>query len=111
MNDQLELDMAPLVLPERVEGATIQERFEDFHRLNPWVLVALERLTIDYLSRGHQRIGLKMLVEVLRWQYARSTTGDEFRLNNTYSSRYARMLIDRHPEWAGVFQTRELKTA
>lgn len=107
---QLALPMGPLVL-NVVEGETIQQRFESFHAHNPWVCEALEALTADWLSRGRTRIGIKMLFEILRWQYGRSTTGDEFKLNNNYPSRYVRLLIDRHPEWAGVFQTRELKAA
>lgn len=107
--DQLELELAPFVKPPMVEGATIQERFLSFHSHNQWVLTALERLTSDYLSRGRSRLGVKMLVEVLRWQYGRSTIGDEFKLNNNLSSRYVRLMIERHPEWVGVFQTRELK--
>ena len=47
---------------------TIQSKFEDFHRINPWVFDRLERLTIDLLARGQAKVGLKMLFEVLRWQ-------------------------------------------
>ena len=39
------------------------------------------------------------------------THGDQFKLNNSYRSRYTRLLLDRHPEWTDVFQTRELKAA
>lgn len=108
---QLVLDVRPLVIPPHVEGASIQERFESFHELNSWVLDALEDLTADYVARGRKRLGIKMLVEVLRWQYGRSTTGDEFKLNNNYSSRYVRLIQERHPEWAAVFHTRELLAA
>ena len=105
---QLVLDVRPLVTPPHVEGASIQDRFESFHDLNPWVLDALEQLTADYVVRGRRRLGIKMLVEVLRWQYGRATTGDDFKLNNNYSSRYVRLIQERHPEWSDVFQTREL---
>lgn len=107
--EQLELDIRPLVIPPHVEGATIQDRFESFHALNPWVLTALERLTEDALLHGRARLGIKHLVEVLRWQYGRHTTGDEFRLNNDYSSQYVRLLIAGHPEWADVFEQRHLR--
>lgn len=107
---QLALPMGPLEL-RAVEGETIQQRFESFHQLNPWVYDALEMLTRDWLSRGRSRIGIKMLFEILRWQYGRSTAGDEFRLNNNMTSRYVRLLLDNHPEWSHVFQTRELKAS
>ncbi|MDH6624432.1 hypothetical protein M2271_002234 [Streptomyces sp. LBL] len=92
------------------QAATIQAQFEAFHRLNPWVLRALEILTADYLKRGATRVGIGMLFEVLRWRYATATEGDEFRLNNNFRSRYVRLLIERHPEWAGAFEVRSLRT-
>lgn len=92
---------------------TIQERFEAFHALNPWVLTALERLTTDYLETGHQRIGIRMLWEVLRWQYNRVTKdpSSTFKVNDHYHSRYVRLLLDLHPEWADAFHTRTLRAA
>jgi hypothetical protein len=92
------------------QAATIQAQFEAFHQLNPWVLRALESLTADYLKRGAARVGIGMLFEVLRWRYATATEGDEFRLNNNFRSRYVRLLIERHPEWAPAFEVRALRT-
>ncbi|MFE0257298.1 hypothetical protein [Streptomyces sp. NPDC059010] len=92
------------------QAATIQAQFEAFHRLNPWVLRALESLTADYLRRGATRVGIGMLFEVLRWRYATATEGDEFRLNNNFRSRYVRLLIERHPEWTPAFEVRALRT-
>lgn len=106
---QLVLDIA--VQDDAVTGDTIQDRFESFNALNPWVLESFERMTADYLSRGHARIGIGMLTEVLRWHYSRQTAGDAFKINNDYRSRYVRLLIERHPEWADAFQCRTLKAA
>ncbi|MGW1597393.1 MULTISPECIES: hypothetical protein [unclassified Streptomyces] len=92
------------------QPASIQAQFETFHELNPWVLRALEALTADYLKRGASRVGIGMLFEVLRWRYVTATEGDEFRLNNNFRSRYVRLLIERHPEWAGAFEVRSLRT-
>jgi len=114
LGEQLSLDslaLQPLVVPEHHDTATIGERFEAFHAANPWVLTAYERLTADELRRGRSRVGIGMLTEVLRWHYGRQTTGDTFRINNNLRSRYVRLLLERHPEWAGVFETRELRAA
>lgn len=110
-SEQLALDMQPLVTPERVEGESIQERFESFHALNPWVYKAFCQITDDWIARGKGRIGIGMLTEILRWQYGRQTTGDEFRINNNFRSRYVRLMVAEHPEYAEVFQTRELRAA
>lgn len=102
------LDMQPIV---PAQGATIQARFADFHANNPWVAVALERLARQWLDHGHTRVGAKMLTERLRWEYGIRTHGDTFRLNNSYTSRYVRLLIENHPEWSDAFETRELRAA
>ncbi len=96
--------------PEHAPGATIQERFEAFHRANPWVYFALVKLAQDQRLHG-RKVGMKMLFEVLRWQWMRKTTSeDEFKLNNDFHSRYARLIMERNPDLAGMFQLRKLKS-
>lgn len=103
-------DLPPVVAAPPPEGS-IEARFLAFHEANPWVLRALERLTLDLLDKGHRRIGIGMLVEVIRWQYARATVSDDgLKVNNDYRSRYARLLVERHPEWAEAFELRRLRT-
>ena len=92
-------------------GDSIQSRFERFHDANPWVLTKLEEMTGELVARGRRRVGIAMLFEVIRWEHLRSTTGDPFRLNNSFRSRYVRLMIHRHPEWDGVFETRETRSA
>ncbi|MGW1801670.1 hypothetical protein ACWCQN_38580 [Streptomyces sp. NPDC001984] len=92
-------------------GQSIQERFEAFNALNPWVLRHLEQLTADCVTKGFRRVGIGMLFELLRWRYGQATQGDAFRLNNNFRSRYVRLLIERHTEWAHLFETRALRAA
>ncbi|MFG2143691.1 hypothetical protein ACGFRG_05760 [Streptomyces sp. NPDC048696] len=107
---QLELPIAPLRHPEPSSGRlSIQERFEAFHQLNPWILDKLEVLAADFVDRGGRRVGIGMLFEVLRWQYGMATRGEPWRLNNDFRSRYVRRLLDRRPEWCSLFETRGLR--
>ena len=104
-------DTAPLfVTPAR--ASTIEGAFEAFHEANPWVYDALARLAYDLVARGRGKLGIAMLWEVLRWQYAIATTDDSsaFKLNNNFRSRYARRLMDNEPVLRGVFETRALTT-
>jgi hypothetical protein len=103
-------DMAPLVQPTHASRASIDERFTAFHHANRWVYQQLEVMTAELLLSGQTRVGMKMLIEVLRWRYFRQTfdTSSGFRLNNDYTSRYARLLLATHPEWDGVFEIRAL---
>ncbi|KPC72078.1 hypothetical protein ADL27_52795, partial [Streptomyces sp. NRRL F-6602] len=96
---------------EMAEGATIQARFEAFHRHNPWVLQQLEALAAHVLDQGSRRIGISMLFELLRYRYGVATHGGEFRrLNNDFRSRYARLICERHPEWRSRFELRALRS-
>lgn len=110
--DQLALDLSPLVVPAHEPEATIQDRFEQFHDANPWIYTALESLTAGWLAKGHARVGVKQMFEVIRWQYGLATSGDRgFRMNNDFTSRYARLLVEAHPEWAAAIETRTLRAA
>ncbi len=89
---------------------SIDERFAAFHAANPQVADRLERLVEQTLEAGAKRIGIKMLWEVLRWHVLLETRdADGFKLNNDYHARYARLLLQRRPEWRGVFETRAIK--
>lgn len=107
--EQLTLDLGELVEPAYDDTMTIQQRFEAFHAANPWVLRAYEKLAADWVARGGTRVGVKMLTEIIRWQYGRQTTGKQFRINNSFTSRYARLMLERNPGWSGLFETRGLR--
>ncbi|MER5642036.1 hypothetical protein ABT095_34505 [Kitasatospora sp. NPDC002227] len=104
-------DIEHLVFPDHEPNASIQTRFEAFHALNPWVLRELERRTAECVDNGWQRISIGMLFELLRYRYGQATRGDEFRLNNNWRSRYVRLLLERHPNWEPLFETRALRAA
>lgn len=100
--------LPPIAQPDYDCKQTIQERFEAFDRANPHVRAALRNLALMMQARGVRRYGMKGLFEILRWRFAIQTEGDEYKLNNIYTSRYARLLMDTEPRLAGFFATREL---
>ena len=91
---------------------SIQEEFERFHADNPHVYELLVSYAIKARRAGWTSYGVKSLFERVRW-HVHVDTQDEagFKLNNNYTSRYARMLNeDPRLQRAGFFRTRELKT-
>ena len=93
------------------EGDTIEARFADFHRKNPHVYRNLRRMALDDLARGRRR-GMKALFESLRTAYAEAgidTTGSKYRLNNSFTSHYARLLVRHEPRLAGHFGLRTIR--
>lgn len=95
------------------KARTIDEAFRLFHAANPWVYDALVRLARDMHERGRRRLGIGMLFEVLRWQWFRGTLdpSSDFKLNNNYRSRYARMIATYEPDLADIFEMRRLTAA
>ncbi len=88
--------------------ATLAERFEAFHTKNPHVLEQLEAMCVQVMARGRTRFSLKTAVEVLRWDYWLTTDDptSHYKLNNSYVSFYVRLIVQRHPEWDGLFEMR-----
>lgn len=91
-------------------GATLQQRFEAFHRANPWVFDEVIRLLEEARDDGARRIGVKHVFEVLRWKHRRRTRGDDWRLNNSFTSRYARLVAAVRPDLAGLLEFRVLRS-
>ncbi|MFD7013946.1 hypothetical protein [Streptomyces sp. NPDC059928] len=85
---------------------TLTDRFLAFDAEHPYIYRSLERLTAERLAGGATRIGLKALFEDLRWQLPAGVRG----LNNSFTSLYARKLIDDHPQWASAFELRRRRT-
>lgn len=103
------IDFEPIKQPTVAREATIQERFEAFHRANPQVYAALRGLALQMLGNGVRQYGIKGLFEILRWQFALQTKGEPFKLCNDYTSRYARLLVNLNPELDGFFEFRSLR--
>lgn len=93
--------------PDLPREATLLERAEAFDAANPAVYELLKQLALDLVHRGHDRIGIGMLFEVVRWQHAMRTSDDSgYKVNNSYRAFYARKLMDQEAELQGVFETR-----
>jgi hypothetical protein len=92
----------------RDDEHSLRASFERFDRENPAVYQTLVKLTRQWMERRPgRRCGIGMLFEVARWHLTLSTTGEPLKLNNNYRAFYARKLMRQHPEFEGVFETRQ----
>ena len=87
---------------------SIAERAASFHAANPHVFSEMLRLARARIDRGDTYVSVKALWEELR--VSLSTSGSEYRLNNSYTSTYARMCIAVEPRLASVIELRQRKT-
>ena len=101
-------DLLGIHEPDVTSAMTSHERFVAFHHANPRIFVELETMAQALVTRGRKRIGLRMLWETLRWNYSVSVASDDAiaRLNNNHVPFYARLLLEVHPDWDGLFQLR-----
>ena len=102
---------APTTHQGPVQGATIAEAFLAFHNANPKVYTQLVALARKARQRGAEALGIGMLFEVVRWKALLETRDDgqaPFKLNNNYRALYARLIMERESDLAGIFETREL---
>lgn len=104
------LPLPPILQAPPAHGQTLAERFMVFHRTNPQVYQALRQLALNLVATGRRRGSIKQLFEVLRYEYALRTQGSEYKLDNNYHSRYARLLMENEPALRGWFETRDLRS-
>jgi len=102
-------DNGPLFRQPEPESR-IDREFREFAFKHPEVEKELVKLARKAVAKGRKNFGMKALWEVMRWTFWMEwKEGEEpFKLNNNYTSRYARMLMDKHPELRGFFKTRRL---
>lgn len=95
---------------EFTEKDEIQIAFEKFHADNPNVYTMLVKLARQVKESGRKRYGIEMLFARLRWHYDFEVKSEEeFKLNNNFTSRYARLLMEQENDLEGVFSVRELR--
>lgn len=109
MNNQAQADKrAKKRGPKVPKDMSIAGRFARFHEANPEVYEELVRLARTLKRKGLDNYGIVGLYEVLRYDRSLRTDGKPFKLSNDYRSRYARLIMEKEPDLAGFFRTREL---
>ena len=91
------------LLPDPLEA-----RFLAYHHANPHVYRELVAMARQWRAAGHTHAGIAMFFEVLRWQSGLRGDGDQFALNNSYRSRYARLIAANEPDLTDLFTMRHL---
>lgn len=87
----------------------INDEFDVFHAENPHIYDLFVKFAAHAKNSGHQHYSAKGIFERLRWHMnVETNSADGFKLNNNYTSRYARMLMEHDSTFRGFFRTREL---
>ena len=87
----------------------VDKAFWEFHDANPNVYKKLVQMTRDLKAQGHSKVGMQMLFEVIRWKSMLRTKSNDYKMNNNYGSRYARLIMDNEADLKDIYETRRLK--
>jgi hypothetical protein len=85
-------------------------KFKEFHEHNGHILDELLKMIDAIKNRGHTKIGMGMLFEVMRWNHMLQTnTDDSFKLCNNYRAYYTRMIEKVRPDLEGFLTKKRSK--
>ncbi len=91
------------------EVDTLDKRFARWVKENPRVFSDLVDIARDLKAAGETRLSAKMIFEVARFRFlVRRKPGEKWALNNSYSSRVARLIEDNYADLRGMFERRAL---
>ena len=91
---------------------TIAERFTAWIEAHPQVFELFKQYATEAMAAGQRRYSADALVQRIRWHLTVETVptdGTEFKINDHYSSRLARMLVEAEPKFEGFFELRQLR--
>lgn len=86
--------------------ADIATSFWDFHARNPHVLIKLKEIAYLVKNSGKSKFGMKAVFERLRWVSTFETDHDDYKLCNSFTAFYARLLLQEEPDLRGFFSLR-----
>ena len=88
----------------------IQADFERFHAANPEVYRLLVKFTRQVRDAGREQYSIDSIFHRLRWHYhIELRTEEPFKLNNNFTSRYARLIMAQEADLDGIFEVRVLR--
>jgi len=91
------------------EKSKIQEAFERFDNRHPEVYELFVKFVREILAAGHNHYSAHAILLRIRWHYDIDPDHNEdFKLNNNYSSRYARKFVEDYPMHKDFFTFRSL---
>ncbi len=73
---------------------------------NPLLMQRLESFANKAKNAGTAKLGIKMLIERVRWYGVVDHREVDFKINNNYPAYIAREIMRRHPALDGFFELR-----
>lgn len=104
---------------EKATGISIQNAFEAFHKSHPEIFLMIVKEADRAIRAKKKRFSVKAIGNYIRWnvfieseqETLFNKRGDkiQFKLNDAFFSRYARLLIITYPHMEGFIEMRDLR--
>jgi gentisate 1,2-dioxygenase len=100
---------------DKAPDGTWQALFEKFDQDNPHIWEEFKRLAQEYIGANNFKLSSKDIISVIRWHTDLKTASDKkqagkFRINDVFTSRYARKFIEQFPQHKDRFETRSIRS-
>jgi len=83
-------------------------KFEVYHAEHPEVFAQFRLKALNIKHYGFKKYSHVTIIEAIRWDVDIGG-GKPFKINNDFKSLYARLMIDKYPEFEGFFELRTMK--
>lgn len=103
------LELAATVQPQMSREATIDERCDAFIAANPLIWRYFISLCLEVKRKGALQWSSKAAFEVMRYMATLQSVGEDFKLPNDFTSRFARRAMKEVPDLEGFFEVRSLR--
>ena len=100
------------VPPSTPVTEAFMERFWSYHKQHPQVLREVTSYALQLKRAGRERYGIKGVFEVFRWHSQMNSDkfkylNGEFKMPNSFTACYARLIMLKEPSLEGFFELRE----
>ena len=90
-------------------GKTIEQAFKEFDKENPAVYDQFKIYFNMLKEKGVKKTSSKMILNRIRFEVYMETTGKPYRINDCFTSHYARKFVKEYPHFKDFFEFRKLK--
>ncbi|HEY1202182.1 MAG TPA: hypothetical protein VGE79_14415, partial [Niastella sp.] len=88
----------------------LDQDFDRYDAKHPLVYKLFCEVALNLINKGQKHYSADAILHVIRYESAiKKDILEMFKINNNYSSRYARKFMQEYPQHAGFFETRVLK--
>lgn len=89
----------------------IDSAFAEFNAGHPEVYSSFCSIALSLIKRGHKHYSADAILHVIRFRAAiKKEVLSVYKINNNFTSRYARKFIEDYPQHSEFFETRILKS-